>query len=134
LNRAIQDYDKAIKLNPKYADAYNNRGVAYSDKGQVNRATHDLNMAIELNPKSAATYYNRGIAYRKKGELNRAIQDLYGAARLSAYWAKRFQKSLKNHGFYNGEIDGKFGTEIRAALKACLKTRKCNLYKPHRIG
>ena len=28
-DRAIQDYDQAIKLKPSYADAFNNRGVAY---------------------------------------------------------------------------------------------------------
>ena len=27
--RAIEDYDEAIRPNPEYADAYNNRGVAY---------------------------------------------------------------------------------------------------------
>ena len=27
-DQAIRNYDEAIKLNPKYAEAFNNRGVA----------------------------------------------------------------------------------------------------------
>jgi tetratricopeptide (TPR) repeat protein len=33
-DRAIEDYDQAIQLNPNYALAFYNRGVAYGDKGQ----------------------------------------------------------------------------------------------------
>ena len=29
--RAIQDYDRAIQLNPNYAKAYYNRGLAYKE-------------------------------------------------------------------------------------------------------
>ena len=32
-DRAIADYNEAIRLDPKYAVAYNNRGIAYRDKG-----------------------------------------------------------------------------------------------------
>ena len=28
-DKAIEDYSKAIELNPEYAEAYNNRGNAY---------------------------------------------------------------------------------------------------------
>ena len=31
-NRAIEDYDKAIKLDPKLAQPYNNRGNAYTGR------------------------------------------------------------------------------------------------------
>ena len=29
INMAIEDYNKAIRLKPDYADAYNNRGIVY---------------------------------------------------------------------------------------------------------
>src|ERR1700730_12190577 len=32
-DRAIADYNEAIRLDPKYAEPHNNRGNAYSDKG-----------------------------------------------------------------------------------------------------
>ena len=34
-DRAVQDYDQSIKLDPGYARAFNNRGVAYQKKGSM---------------------------------------------------------------------------------------------------
>ncbi len=34
-------YTEAIRLNPKYANAYNNRGLAYWRKGENDRAIAD---------------------------------------------------------------------------------------------
>jgi tetratricopeptide (TPR) repeat protein len=45
--RAIEDYDRAIQLKPDYADAYNNRGNAYSDLKQHQRAIEDYDRAIQ---------------------------------------------------------------------------------------
>ena len=50
---AIADYDKAIELNPKDAQAYNNRGVAKKMLKQYKEAIADYDKAIELNPKYA---------------------------------------------------------------------------------
>jgi tetratricopeptide (TPR) repeat protein len=40
-------------LNPEYANAYYNRGIAYNDLKQYNEAIADYTKAIELNPKFA---------------------------------------------------------------------------------
>src|ERR1700683_3224373 len=40
-DRAIQDYDQAIRLNPNYAEALSNRGTAYNDKREYDRAIQD---------------------------------------------------------------------------------------------
>src|SRR5262245_38672023 len=37
-DRALEDYNQAILLNPSYANAYNNRGVIYSLKGDYDTA------------------------------------------------------------------------------------------------
>src|SRR6476659_4167910 len=37
-DRAIADYSKAIDLNPRDSNYYNNRGVAYRGKGDIDRA------------------------------------------------------------------------------------------------
>ena len=50
LDAAIQDYDKAIELDPQYAKAYNNRGNARYDQGDLDAAIQDYTKAIELNP------------------------------------------------------------------------------------
>src|SRR5262249_12709649 len=45
-DRAIRDYDEAIRLDPKNAVTYNIRGFAYHQKADYDRAIHDYDEAI----------------------------------------------------------------------------------------
>jgi tetratricopeptide (TPR) repeat protein len=76
---AMEDYNKAIQLNPNDAVAYNNRGNAYHAQGQYDRAIEDYNKAIQLNPNYAQAYAFRGAAYVGKGQYDRAISDFQKA-------------------------------------------------------
>jgi lipoprotein NlpI len=60
LEGAITDFNRAIELDPKRTNAYNNRGLARAAKGDVEGAIADYNHAIELDPKSAFAYAARG--------------------------------------------------------------------------
>jgi len=46
---AISDYDLAIRLRRNYADAYYNRGLAFSGKGLLRQALGDLRKALACN-------------------------------------------------------------------------------------
>jgi tetratricopeptide (TPR) repeat protein len=85
-DRAIQDYNQAIKLNAKSAAAYNNRGVAYDHKGEYDRAIQDYDQAIKLKP-SAEVHFNRGNAYLGKGQHDHAIDDYNQALKLKPDFA-----------------------------------------------
>ncbi len=74
-DRAIEDFDEAVRLKPDYAPAYHNRGIAYHDRGLDERAIADLDNAIRLEPDYATAYFNRGLTYDKKGLYNRASDD-----------------------------------------------------------
>jgi len=69
LERAIQDYDEAIRLDPSSATAYYNRGVAYGIKGEWDRAIEDYNQALRHHPNDAAAFRSRGLAYQEKSNL-----------------------------------------------------------------
>ncbi len=43
---AIKQYDKAIQINPKYADAYYNKGIALSDLGKKDKAIAEYEKAL----------------------------------------------------------------------------------------
>ena len=70
---AIEDYTRAIELDPEDAGFYINRGIAYGASGNLSPAIRDLDEAIRLRPEDAIAYYNRGTAYSEMGERNRAI-------------------------------------------------------------
>jgi tetratricopeptide (TPR) repeat protein len=82
-NKAIKDFDEAIRLDPKYADAYLGRGNAWKAKGKYDKAIQDYNDAIRLDPKYADAYFSRGIAWSGKGEYDKAIKDFNDAIRLN---------------------------------------------------
>jgi Flp pilus assembly protein TadD len=56
-DRAIADYNQAIRLNPN-SSAYNNRGAAYYNKGNKTQAWADYNKALELDPNNTTAWNN----------------------------------------------------------------------------
>ena len=92
-NEAIEEYNKAIKINPNYSLAYYNRSVAYSRIGQHDRALTDCNKVLQLDPKHAKSYYTRGVSYWHLGTKNQAIKDFQAAARLEHKGAQDFLSS-----------------------------------------
>jgi len=89
-DRAIRDYDEAIRLNPKFSDAFYNRGNVVLDKGDNDRAIRDYDEAIRLNPKFSDAFYNRGRAYDTKGDYDRAIPEYDEAVRVNPEFAEAF--------------------------------------------
>ncbi|MDP2682660.1 MAG: tetratricopeptide repeat protein [Deltaproteobacteria bacterium] len=80
---AIEAFASAIALNPSYAEAYGNLGVAYANKGQFDKAIENYNKSIALNPSYAEAYNNLGAAYSDKGQIDRAIENLNKAIALN---------------------------------------------------
>ena len=83
VDAAFNGYNEAIRLNPQFAMAYNNRGWIHYMRRLPDPAIADYNEAIRINPQFALAYNNRGLAYFSKGFLDAAIAD-YTAA-IMAY-------------------------------------------------
>jgi tetratricopeptide (TPR) repeat protein len=81
-DRAIDDYDHAIAINPEDADSYNDRGTAYREKGQYGRAIEDYDRAISRSPDNAMALSNRCFAKAVVGQLEQALVDCNVSFRL----------------------------------------------------
>ncbi|MEH2141171.1 tetratricopeptide repeat protein [Nostoc sp.] len=68
LQGAVAAYIEAIRLNPNYAEAYNNQGGVRADLGDQKGAIEDYNQALRINPNLAQAYYNRCITRAKLGD------------------------------------------------------------------
>lgn len=86
-DRAIADYNEAIRLDSKYAAAYSNRGNAYGAKGDKDRAIADYSEAIRLVPKYAKAFFGRGHLYLYGGSIAKAQADFKQASELNPKYA-----------------------------------------------
>jgi lipoprotein NlpI len=106
-DRATQDYDRAIQLDPNSALAHNNRGTAYQHKGDYERALQDYDQAIRLDSTFAVAFSNRGRAYHFKENYAQAIRDYDQAIELDPDYALAFYNrglARYDQGLYIGAV------------------------------
>jgi molecular chaperone DnaK len=128
LDRALADYDEAIRFSPYDASAYQGRGSARFDKGDYHGAIADYDEAIRLNPDDAATYEKRGYARAEKGDLDGALGDLRQALHLAeASLATRPAESVEdckdldlqaNVAFFSGDYEGFLRWNLEASKRS----------------
>jgi tetratricopeptide (TPR) repeat protein len=75
IDKAIECFNEAIRLNPNHAIAYKNRGNAYIRMDNFEKAIENYTKAIQCDPGFAVAYHNRGNAYSHVGNLDNAIAD-----------------------------------------------------------
>lgn len=80
---AIQEYNRAIQLDPDYARGYQRVSVSYHAKGEYQQAIQNLDRAIEIEPDNSRYYFNRGLAYFMLEEYSNALEDYNSAIRLN---------------------------------------------------
>ena len=72
LNNARKYYDKAVKLNPRYAEAINNLGTLYYARKSYRRAVEQYKKALRITPDSASILSNLGTAYFARKDYENA--------------------------------------------------------------
>lgn len=98
LTQAVEDYGKAIELDPEEADAFYNRGNIHLDRQEYREAIDDYTRGIALNPDEAKPYLNRAIAfehiggvrYSDESVLQQAISDYTRAIERSPDYADAY--------------------------------------------
>jgi tetratricopeptide (TPR) repeat protein len=76
LNSAIDDYRKALAIQPGLAEARANLGAALSAAGQFDAAIDEDNRALSAAPGNTALRMNLALAYYKKGDMEHAHTEL----------------------------------------------------------
>jgi tetratricopeptide (TPR) repeat protein len=86
--KALQDYNMAISIGSKDADAYMNRGNIYFNRNNDSLALSDYNEALSINPnpKSAEIFSNRGSVYARMKLYDKALSDFSKALSINPYF------------------------------------------------
>ncbi len=85
--RALAEFDAAIRIDPKFSLAYASRSRAYGENHDYERGIADADEAIRLDPGSARAYNIRGLNYKWKNEFDRAISDFTASIVLDPTFA-----------------------------------------------
>ena len=107
-SQAIDHFNRAIQIAPKYAPAYHGRGVAYFHQGEWHRAIADFTHAIQLDPSDARSRYDRGVACCRVENYDGALTDFGEAIRLNPEYARAYRA--------RGWVYGKKGDAARARV------------------
>ena len=83
--KAIEDYDEAIRLNPNDAIAYHNRGNTKGRLEKYEESIKDFDKSIELNPDDVLVYINRGNAKCYLKNYQEGIEDYTKAVEIDIH-------------------------------------------------
>jgi len=75
IREALASYEKAIEINPSYANGHFNRGVVLANCNNHDAAIQAYSRAINLDPNYADAYLNRGNSFCYIHDFKSAIDD-----------------------------------------------------------
>jgi tetratricopeptide (TPR) repeat protein len=90
-SNAIACFEKAIQINPTYADAHCNLGSTFIRKNQLKDAILAYKEAIDIDPNFAQPYFNLGIIFNNIGKTDEAIACFQSAVDLVPDWVEAKQ-------------------------------------------
>ena len=81
-DKALADFEAAVKLDPTNWRALHNRGVGYAARTKFAEAATDFDEVIRLHADFAPVWFNRGELRSQNGDFNGAIEDYKQALKL----------------------------------------------------
>jgi tetratricopeptide (TPR) repeat protein len=87
VDEAIAHYQKALQINPRYAQAHFNLGNALRKKGSVDEEIAQYQMALQIKPNHAQARNNLGNVFDEQGRLDEAIAQFQKALQIQPDYA-----------------------------------------------
>jgi tetratricopeptide (TPR) repeat protein len=96
----LVELNEAIRIDPKFAMAYNNRAKVWEMKHDLDHALADLNEAIRLDPRDVMALDNRGWIHLARNQPDQAVADAEQALHVNprdvrAYGSRAGGRMLK---------------------------------------
>lgn len=127
LDRAIDDYNASLEINPNAPAALNNRAWAYFRAGRGREGLPDIEQSLLLNPESEHSWDTRAHIRQMTGKAEDALRDYEMAIHLGGEkMVKLYQCGLAERGLYRGQMDGIYNAETKTAMRACVRDKECD--------
>ncbi|MBE9511913.1 MAG: tetratricopeptide repeat protein [Bacteroidetes bacterium] len=92
---AIDEFTKAVELDPDFAKAYIERGKLYDKAGNKEAAIEDFSKAVIFEPKNKELFYYLGKCYNEAGKYNKALVALNRATNFAKRELPPRQEKIK---------------------------------------
>jgi tetratricopeptide (TPR) repeat protein len=86
--------EKAVQLNPRYADLHYNLALLYNDRNQYKKAVSALKKALCINPNYLFARINLGVLYEDQKKWKEARREYRKILRITPN-DEHIQKRLK---------------------------------------
>jgi len=123
LDRAIEDYGAAIRIDPNRIGAFYSRGYQWTRKNDYRHAISDYSEAIKLNSRHGLALTRRGEAYEKIGEFIKAFADYQAALDIDP------KQSIAAEGFRRVNPKVPANSPVRQASKPPDDQNGCERYQ-----
>ncbi|HZE95682.1 MAG TPA: tetratricopeptide repeat protein [Planctomycetota bacterium] len=112
---ALEDYDAALALNPRFARAFNSRGIAWFERRDYDRALEDFERAAECNEFYAEAHNNLGNTHVRRHEIEEGVKEYGIAIEINPdYGQAHFNRGIAQ--LLKGDLDA----AIRDFERACV--------------
>ena len=115
VEQAEKAFMKAVKLNPVYADGFNNLGAALQEQGKLEEALIAYNKALSIKPFYAEPYSNMGSIFKDQGKLENALEAYNKALSINPNYAEAYN-NLGNTFLDQGKSDDAINAYRNAIL------------------
>ncbi|MCJ7540774.1 MAG: tetratricopeptide repeat protein [Desulfobacterales bacterium] len=89
-SESVEEFTKAIEIDPDFALTYVSRGAALMKMHRIEESILDFNRAIELNPEYPKTYHLRGLARVEVEDHEGAMEDFGNAIDLDPDYGQAY--------------------------------------------
>jgi tetratricopeptide (TPR) repeat protein len=126
-SEAIQDLDRALKLDPQSATALNGRAWSLFRWKKTADGMDDVNASLRINGAYAAAWDTRAHLFQVLGQFAKAFNEYEAAIGFGGpSFVRIYQCGLKERGLYKGPADGIYSSTVRAALRSCAFSASCD--------
>jgi Flp pilus assembly protein TadD len=94
LEQAIEEYKKAVELDPNHLKAHMNLGAVYMQQTKYDQAIEEFNIVVKLNYYYGTAHYNLGYIYLLKGEKEKAEEELKILKMMGSGLADRLEERM----------------------------------------
>lgn len=108
LENAVSQFEKAVKIDPRFVFAWDNLGVCRRKTGKLDESLEAYNKSLELDPKGVTPLHNIPVVYEFQKKFEQAVaayqrittvypddpEAYYGAGRIYSYFLVDYEKAL----------------------------------------